>query len=109
MFDKGTYNTIKFKVAENEDEKSLKKKMDEITKDFEKQNYKVLINKQEKKDLKKNFKNLVGKPGSKMLIVNENIVDGKEVKLTKIPDKVKYKNSFSKQYGLINNQYKKNK
>ena len=109
MFDKGTYNTIKFKVAENEDEKSLKKKMDEITKDFEKQNYKVLINKQEKKDLKKNFKNLVGKPGSKMLIINENIVDGKEVKLTKIPDKVKYKNSFSKQYGLINNQYKKNK
>ena len=109
MFDKGVYNTIKFKVRENEEEGNLKQKMDEITKDFEKQNYKVLINKQEKKDLKKNFKNFVGKPGSKLIIINDNDKNEKDVKLTKIPQKIKYKSSFTRQFGNINYAHKKNK
>ena len=107
MFDKGTFNTIKFKVRENEDEGKLKNKMIEITRDFEKQNYKVLINKQEKKDLKKRTKNFVSNPGQKLGIIKENIETENSAKLSKIPDKIKYKNSFSKQYGLINYKYKK--
>ena len=107
MFDKGSYNTIKFKVRENEDEGNLKQKMDEITKDFEKQNYKVIINKDQKKDIKKNYKNLVNKPGAKLIMINENIGTGNDVKLAKSPDKIKYKNSFSKLYGQVNPGYKK--
>jgi len=112
MFDKGTYNTIKFKVKENEDSGNIKDKINEITKDFEKKNYKVLINKEEKKDIKKTSKNMMlAKPGSKLGIINENAnTEGNVVaKLTKIPDKIKYKNSFSKIYGQINYEYKKNK
>ena len=43
MFDKGTYNTIKFKVRENYNEGELKTKMDEIKNEFEKQDYKIEI------------------------------------------------------------------
>ena len=107
MFDKGTYNTIKFKVRENEDERKLKDKMNEISKDFEKQNYKVLINKQEEKNLKKKTKNIVHIPGQKLGIIKENIETENNAKLSKIPEKIKYKNSFSNQYGLINYKYKK--
>jgi len=107
MFDKGTFNTIRFKVRENEDEGKLKNKMVEITRDFEKQNYKVLINKQEKKNLKKRTKNFISNPGQKLGIIKENIETENSAKLSKIPEKIKYKNSFSKQYGLINYKYKK--
>jgi hypothetical protein len=110
MFDKGTYNTIKFKVKENEDSGNLKDKMHEISKDFEKQNYKVLINKEEKKDIKKTSKNMMlAKPGSKLGIINENVGTENNVtaKLTKIPDKIRYKNSFSKIYGQVDYEYKK--
>ena len=62
---------IKFKVRENEDEGKLKNKMVEITRHFEKQNYKVLINKQEKKNLKKRTKNFISNPGQKLGIIKE--------------------------------------
>jgi hypothetical protein len=85
----------------------LKNKMNEITWDFEKQNYKVLINKQEKKDFKKRTKKFVSNTGQKLGIIKENIETENIPKLSKIPEKIKYKNSFSKQYGLINYKYKK--
>ena len=109
MFDKGTYNTITFKVRENEDVGNVNEKINEITKDFEKQNYKVIINKQAKKNLNKSTKNMMlSKPGSKFGFINENVGNEVTAKLTKVPDKIKYKNSFSKQFGQVNNDYKKN-
>jgi hypothetical protein len=65
------------------------------------------FNKQEKKDLKKRTKNFVSNPGQKLGIIKENIETEINPKLSKIPEKIKYKNSFSKQYGLINYKYKK--
>ena len=56
MFDKGAYNTIKFKVRENYNEGELKTKMNEIKNEFEKQDYKIEINKEKKKRYKKEFK-----------------------------------------------------
>ena len=109
MFDKGTYNTITFKVRENEDAKNVNEKINEITKDFEKQNYKVIINKEPKKHLNKSTKNMMlSKPGSNLGFINENVGNETNAKLTKIPDKIKYKNSFTKQFGQVNNDYKKN-
>ena len=109
MFDRGTYNTIKFKVRENEDEGHLKEKMNEIKKDLEKKDYKVEINPEKKKDIRKNTKNFVSNPGAKLGIINENVGNYNNAKHTKIPEKIRKKNSFSKQFVQVNYAYKKNK
>ena len=96
MFDKGTYNTIKFKVRENEDEGHLKEKMNEIKKDLEKKDYKVEINPEKKKDIRKNTKNFVSNPGAKLGIINENVGNYNNAKHTKIPEKIRKKKFFLK-------------
>ena len=97
-------------MRENGDLGNVNEKINEITKDFEKQNYNVIINKEAKKTLNKSTKNMMlSKPGSKLGFINENIGNEVTAKLTKAPDKIKYKNSFTKQYGQVNNDYKKNK
>ena len=109
MFDKGTYNTIKFKVRENEEQGNLKQKMDEVKKDLEKKDYKVEINPEKKKDNKKNIKNFVSNPGAKLGIINENVGNYNNAKHTKMPEKIRKKHSFSKQFVQVNYSYKKNK
>ena len=65
MFDKGTYNMIKFKVRNDEKgEENLNQKINEIEKNLGK-NYKVKINKEKKKDVKINYKHFIHNPGSK--------------------------------------------
>ena len=109
MFDKGTYNTIKFKVRENEDEENLKKKLEEVKTDLEKKDYKIQINPEKKKDIRKNTKNFVSNPGSKLGILNENIGKYNNSKFTKLPEKIRKKHSFSNQYTQVNYAYKKHK
>ena len=95
MFDNGSYNTIQFKVRQNKDEEKIKEKMNEIEKNLSK-NYKVKINKEEKKDLKINNKNFVNEPGKKVGVYNENIGNQKEEKkYFKINNNIKRKQSFS--------------
>ena len=107
MFDNGSYNTIQFKVRENKDEEKIKEKMNEIEKNLSK-NYKVKINKEEKKDLKINNKNFVNEPGKKVGVYNENIGNQKEEKkYFKINNNIKRKQSFSRQFQQINYKYKK--
>lgn len=72
MFDKGTYNMFNFKVRENEGEENLKKKINEVKKDLEKQNCKIQIERKEKKDVRKKLKYFVSNPGEKISIMNEN-------------------------------------
>ena len=83
--------------------------MDEVKKDLEKKDYKVEINEEKKKDNKKNTKNFVSNPGAKLGILNENIDNYNNAKFTKLPDKIRKKNSFSNQFVQINYAYKKNK
>ena len=109
MFDKGTYNTIKFKVRENEDETNLNQKMDEVKKEFEQKDYKVQIKPEKKKDIRKNTKKFVSNPGQKLGILNENIGLYNNAKYSKLPEKIRKKNSFSNQFAHINYGYKKNK
>ncbi len=107
MFDNGSYNTIQFKVRQNKDEEKIKEKMNEIEKNLSK-NYKVKINKEEKKDLKINNKNFVNEPGKKVGVYNENIGNQKEEKkYFKINNNIKRKQSFSRQFQQINYKYKK--
>jgi hypothetical protein len=106
MFDKGTYNMIKFKVRNDEKgEENLNQKINEIEKNLGK-NYKVKINKEKKKNLKINSKNFVSNPGAKLGILNENIGVHDNAKFTKIPEKIRSKKNFSKQYEQINYKYK---
>ena len=109
MFDKGTYNMVKFKVRDDkEGQDALNQKITNIEKDLGK-NYKVKINKEKKKNLKINSKNFVSNPGAKLGIINENIGVHNNAKYTKIPDNIKNKKSFSRQFEQINYGYKKNK
>ena len=109
MFDKGTYNMVKFKVRDDkEGQDALNQKITNIEKDLGK-NYKVKINKEKKKNLKINSKNFVSNPGAKLGILNENIGVHNKAKYTKIPDNIKNKKSFSRQFEQINYGYKKNK
>ena len=108
MFDKGNYNTIKFKVRENENEADLKKKLNEVQKEFEKNDFKIEINK-EKKQVNKNSKNFIRNPGSKIHMINENAENNGGAKFTKIPDNIKYKKNFSNLFADINHDYKNNK
>ena len=106
MFDNGSYNTIQFKVRQNKDEEKIKEKMNEIEKNLSK-NYKVKINKEEKKDLKINNKNFVNEPGKKVGVYNENIGNQKEEKKYFKINNIKRKQSFSRQFQQINYKYKK--
>ena len=109
MFDKGVYNTFRFKVRENEEDGNLGKKMDEVKKELEKKDLKIGINREKKRNLKKNTKNFVSNPGAKLGIVNENIGYYNNAKHAKIPDNIRKKKSFSKQFENINYGYKNNK
>ena len=109
MFDKGSYNVIKFKVREDkEGQDALNNKMNNIEKNLGK-NYKIKINKEKKKNVKLNTKNFVSNPGAKLGILNENIGVHDNAKYTKIPDNIRNKKAFSKQFEQINYKYKKNK
>ena len=109
MFDKGSYNMIKFKVREDKKgEDALNQKISDIEKELGK-NYKVKINKEKKKNLKINSKNFVSNPGAKLGILNENIGVHNNAKFTKIPDKVRNKKNFSKQFEKIDFGYKNKK
>ena len=102
MFNKGNFNTIKFKVRENKDtQETLKNKINNIEKELGK-NYKIKINKEKKKNIKINSKNFVSNPGAKLGILNENIGNYDNAKYTKIPDNIRNKKSFSKQFENIN-------
>ena len=106
MFDKGKYNMIKFKVRnDKKGEDALKKKLNNIENTLGK-NYKVKINKEKKKNFNINSKNFVSNPGAKLGILNENVGVHDNAKFTKIPDNIRQKKNFSKQFENINYKYK---
>ena len=109
MFDKGSYNMIKFKVREDKKgEDALKQKLNNIENTLGK-NYKVKINKENKKNFNINSKNFVSNPGAKLGILNENIGVSDNAKYTKIPDNIRNKKNFSKQFEKVNYKYKNKK
>ena len=108
VFDKGSYNTFNFKVRGNEEEGDLKKRINEVQKEFENNDYTIEINK-EKKNVKKNTKNFISNPGYKIGMINENAVFDNNPGFTKLPDKIRKKRNFSNLFAGINRDYKSNK
>ena len=111
MFDKGTFNSVKFKVIDNEGEEKVNNKINEVKKDLEKKNCKILIEKKEKQDFKKRMKNFVTNvtnPRRKVGIMNENIgaENNDKNKFKIMPNKIRNKHSFSNEFKNINYKYK---
>ena len=108
QFDNGKYNTIQFKIRENEGEKLLKDKMKEIENDLTKKQYKVFIEKEKEKDKKRNFRGVVKNPFSKGLIMAEDGNNNNNNKINKKqPHQLRKNASFSGLYTLVNHKYKK--
>ena len=105
-FDNGKYNTIKFKIRENEGDKVLNEKIKAVENDLIKKQYKICIEKEVEKDKKKNLRDVVKNPFSKGLIMVEN-ENNKKAFIKKQPLRLKKNASFSGLFTLVNHKYKK--
>ena len=105
-FDKGSYNTVNFKVRfDNKKLDEVDNQIKNIQKDLLKQNYKIDIKKEDKK-FTRNDRDLVSNPGAKISILMDRDSNLKNIKLKKIPESVRLKKGFSKQFESINYGYK---
>ena len=107
QFDNRKYNTIKFKIRENEGEKLLNEKLKKLEDDLAKKQYKVCIEKEIEKDKGKNLRGIAKNPFNKGLIIaeDENNKNNKFKKVERL--QLKKNASFSKLYTLVNHEYKK--
>ena len=99
-----SYNTIEFKIAGNNINNDLNKRIKLIQDDLIKKNCKVKIEKIKKSN---NIKKTVTNPGGKIAIMKENILNKKEEnKYKMMPNEYKTKSNFTKQFSGINYSYK---
>ena len=99
-----SYNTIELKIAGNNINNELNKKIKLIQDDLIKKNCKVKIEKIKKSN---NIKKTVTNPGGKIAIMKENIINKKEEnKYKMMPNEYKTKRNFTKQFSGINYSYK---
>ena len=100
-----SYNTIELKIAGNNINNDLNKRIKLIQDDLIKKNCKVKIEKIKKSN---NIKKTVTNPGGKIAIMKENIINKKdENKYKMMPNEYKTKSNFTKQFSGINYSYKK--
>ena len=104
-FDKGNYNMVNLKIKGNDNNNQLYDKVKQLQKDLRKQNYKINIEKGVAKAHGKNHGKLVMKPGSKVGILNENVQEESNYKI--MPDYIKQRRGFTKEYEHINYSYKR--
>ena len=105
QFDNGKFNTVKFRVRESKGE-NIDKKLNEVKDDLNKQNYRITIKKEKKRDIKKNLKGFVGNPGAKVGIMIDPESGNKAI-YKKVNNNKRHE--FSKQFNQINHGYKTNK
>ena len=99
-----SYNTIELKIAGNNINNDINKKIKLIQDDLIKKNCKVKIEKIKKSN---NIKKTVTNPGGKIAIMKENIINKKdENKYKMMPNEYKTKSNFTKQFSGINYSYK---
>ena len=104
-FGKGKkYNTINIKIAGNNKNDELNKKIKLIQDELIKNNYKLKIEKGNKSN---KIKNIVNNPGGKLAIMKDNVNNKKEEEKFKIMSaEYKAKRGFTKQFMGINYAYK---
>jgi hypothetical protein len=104
-FDKGNYNMVNLKIKGNDNNNQLYDKVKQLQKDLRKQNYKINIEKDVEKTHGKNYGKLMMKPGSKVGILNENEKEESNFKI--MPEYIKKRRGFTKEYEHINYGYKR--
>ena len=107
-FDKGNYNMINLKVFGNEGDKDIYHKVKLIQEELTKKNYKLNIEKCKPKNNGIKHKKLVNNPGAKVAIMNDykNKPFEKNI-FKKMPDRIKCKGKFTKEFDLIKKKKKK--
>ena len=106
-FSKGDYNTIKFKVRYDENDNDIvNNKIKNVEDDLNRQNYRLRIEKEEEKNFKKSDRNFV--PGTKIGIMMDSGNNDNNTKYKVMPNYIRQKKGFSKQFANMNYQYKKN-
>lgn len=107
-FDKGDFNNIQFKVRyDNKNIEDINNKIKIIQDELNKQKYKVKIERTGKTKFGKNDKELINNPGGKISIMVDNASNRNNTKYGLIPQNIKVKKQFSKEFNNVNYKYKK--
>ena len=104
-FDKGNYNMIQLKIKGDDSNNELYNKVKKVQEDLRKQNYKLNIEKNKDKYIGTKYGKLVNKPGSKVGFFNENT--GEESRFKIMPNEIKARKGFTKEFANINMSYKR--
>ena len=104
-FDKGNYNMIHIKLKGNDNNNELYNKVKKVQEELKKDNYKINIEKGKPNNYGKKYGKLVIKPGSKVGFLNENAREESGFKV--MPNEIKARKGFTKQFAHINPDYKK--
>ena len=104
-FDKGNYNMIHLKIKGNNKNNELYDKVKRVQEQLRRENYKINIEKDEEKSNGKQYEKLVSKPGSNLGIFNENNAEKNKYKV--MPNNVKSRKGFTKEFANINTGYKR--
>lgn len=107
-FDKGNYNLIHLKIKGNDNNNELYNKVKKVQEDLRKKNYKINIEKGAIKNHGKKSGKMVIKPGSKIGVLNEDYNEKEESKFKIMPDEIKARKGFTKQFIRMDYGYKKN-
>ena len=109
-FDKGNYNMINLKIFANQGKDDTYSKVKLIQDELTKKNYKINIEKCKPRNIGIKHKKLVNNPGGKVAIMSDSMNRPFEAKnkYTKIPETIKGKRGFTRQFDLVNYKYKKN-
>ena len=104
-FDKGNYNMINLKIKGNDNNNELYNKVKKVQDELRKENYKINIEKGRPKNYGKKYGKMVTKPGSKVGFLNDNANEGSKYKV--MPNEMKARKGFTKEFAQINMGYKK--
>ena len=107
-FDKGNYNTINIKLKGNDANNELYNKVKKVQEDLRKEHYKINIEKGKVKNHGIKVGKMVSNPGAKVGIMYDNMNKNYEGSTFKqMPNDIKARKGFSKQFAQINYGYKK--
>ena len=104
-FDKGNYNMIHLKIKGNDRNDELYDKVKRVQEQLRRENYKINIEKDEEKNNGKKYGKFVSKPGSNYGIFNENTAEESKYKV--MPNEVKARKGFTKEFAHIDMGYKR--
>lgn len=105
QFNKGDTNTINFRVRENAGETGVQDKIKTVQDELSNKEYKIMIEKEPKKNIKKNLRNYVSLRGTKRGMVQE--IGNQNAVFKKVPPTSRIKHAFSNQFAQIDYGYKK--